>query len=222
MKLSHPATPLVAPFVCFIACLAVLPKLGMPPRAELAVWLLSGFAVLALLWRRIPDLRLHSAWLSVLFGVAVFVLWIAPDALMPGWRSHWLFTNPLAGTAQTSLPEAALSDPVALSLRVARAVLLVPIVEELFWRGWLIRWIENPDFERVPLGSFQPRAFWTTAALFALEHGTYWDVGFVAGAAYNAWIVRTKSLGDLIVAHAVTNACLSAYVLLTGRFEYWL
>jgi hypothetical protein len=35
-------------------------------------------------------------------------------------------------------------------------------------------------------------------------------------------MVRTRNLGDLILAHAVTNACLCAWVLATGRFEYWL
>ena len=61
----------------------------------------------------------------------------------------------------------------------------------------------------------------TTALLFASEHGAMWDVGLAAGLLYNFWMRRTRSLGDLILAHAVTNACLSAYVLSRGRWEYW-
>jgi membrane protease YdiL (CAAX protease family) len=57
--------------------------------------------------------------------------------------------------------------------------------------------------------------------LFVSEHGELWDVGLAAGLAYNWWMRRTRSLGDLILAHAVTNACLSAYVLTSGRWEYW-
>jgi membrane protease YdiL (CAAX protease family) len=71
------------------------------------------------------------------------------------------------------------------------------------------------------LGSWHARAFWITAVLFALEHGVYWDVGLLAGIVYNAWMVRTKNLGDLILAHTVTNACLCAWIVATGRFEYW-
>ena len=62
------------------------------------------------------------------------------------------------------------------------------------------------------MGTWSAQAFWIVALLFASEHGPYWDVGLAAGALYNWWMLRTRSLGDLIVAHAVTNACLSAYV----------
>ena len=60
------------------------------------------------------------------------------------------------------------------------------------------------------------------ALLFAAEHGPYWDVGLAAGVIFNLWMVRTKSLGDLILAHAVSNACLGAYVIAAGKWEYWL
>jgi len=56
-------------------------------------------------------------------------------------------------------------------------------------------------------------SFWVTAALFAAEHGPYWDVGLLAGILYNWWMVRTGRLADCIVAHAVTNGLLAARVL---------
>jgi len=77
-------------------------------------------------------------------------------------------------------------------------------------------------FYELPLGYYAAQAFWVSALLFASEHGIYWDVGLAAGLAYNWWMVRTRSLADCILAHAVTNACLAAYVLLAGRWEYWL
>jgi uncharacterized protein len=106
--------------------------------------------------------------------------------------------------------------------RILRAVVLVPIIEELFWRGWLMRWLIHPRFETVKLGAFRPLSFGVTAILFASEHGPYWDVGLVTGILYNWWMVRTKTLGDCILAHAVTNACLCGYVVATHRWEYWL
>jgi CAAX prenyl protease-like protein len=77
------------------------------------------------------------------------------------------------------------------------------------------------DFRLVPLGQYSRAAFLLTAVLFASEHGSLWDVGLVAGLLYNWWMDRTRSLGDLILAHGVTNACLSIYVLMEGRWEYW-
>ncbi len=101
-------------------------------------------------------------------------------------------------------------------------MLLIPIVEELFWRAWLMRWLINPHFQKVPLGTYTATAFWFTAILFASEHGAYWDVGLAAGIIYNWWMVRTRSLADCILAHAVTNGALAGYVLLAGKWEYWL
>jgi len=166
--------------------------------------------------------RLRGAWSSVGLGIAVFLIWIAPDLLFPGYRHHWLFENSVLGYARASLPESARSVRAVVTLRVIRAVLVVPVVEELFWRAWLMRWLISPHFNDVPLGAYKASAFWICAILFASEHGSYWDVGLAAGILYNWWVVRTRSLGDLILAHAVTNACLSAYVILAGKWEYWL
>ena len=73
-----------------------------------------------------------------------------------------------------------------------------------------------------PLGTYSASAMWISAILFASEHGPYWEVGLIAGLLYNFWMVKTKSLGDCIFAHAVTNGVLSLFVIATGRWEYWL
>jgi CAAX prenyl protease-like protein len=168
------------------------------------------------------DFRVRNWTGSLLLGVGVFALWIAPDRLFPGYRHFWLFENPVMGRLETSLPAAARAQTAVLWLRGFRAVAIVPIVEELFWRAWLMRWLIAADFESLPLGTWSARAFWIVAVLFASEHGPYWDVGLAAGVLYNWWMLRSRSLGDLVAAHAVTNACLSAYVVWSGRWEYWL
>ncbi|MBM3791630.1 MAG: CAAX prenyl protease-related protein, partial [Acidobacteria bacterium] len=114
------------------------------------------------------------------------------------------------------------ADPVFLIFRIAGTSVLVPIIEELFWRGWLMRYLIVADFRRVPLGTYSALSFWVTALLFASEHGPYWDVGLMAGVAYNWWMVRSGNLADCILAHAVTNACLAAYVVIGGAWQYWL
>ena len=119
------------------------------------------------------------------------------------------------------MSDSALHNPWVLAWRTARAALIVPVVEELFWRAWLMRWIINPHFERVPLGAYSIAAFWITALLFASEHGSYWDVGLLTGIVYNLWIVRTKSVADCILMHAVTNVVLSFYVIASGHWQYW-
>jgi CAAX prenyl protease-like protein len=171
--------------------------------------------------REVHDFRV-SSWLgSVALGVAVFVVWIGPDVLWPGYRNHWLFQNSITGELTSSIPEGVRGNALVLIFRAIRAVILVPIIEELFWRAWVMRWIINTDFRKVPLGAYTAASFWITALLFASEHGPYWEVGLLAGIAYNWWMIRTRSLGDCILAHAVTNGLLSAYVVATGKWEYW-
>ena len=179
-------------------------------------------AVLFIFSRHVIDLRSSRRLQSVLVGVGVFAIWIGPDLLFSGYRQHWLFQNSLTGFIEPSSPASVLTSPLVLWARIIRAVVLVPIIEELFWRAWLMRWLIAPRFEKVALGTYSAAAFWTTAVLFASEHGPYWDVGLAAGIIYNWWMVRTRSLGDCIVAHAVTNACLCAYVVATSHWEYWL
>ena len=85
-----------------------------------------------------------------------------------------------------------------------------------------MRWLVDKKFQWVALGTYSPLAFWTVAVLFASEHGPYWEVGLFAGIIYNWWMIRTKSLADCIVAHAVTNGMLSIYILAAGQWQYWL
>lgn len=218
----HPSLPYVAPFAAFMLLLAVGPRLPLGLRTEAVLRVGLVTLVLLVCSRQVISLRVRHWATSAALGVGIFALWIAPDVLLPEFRSSWLFTNGFTGRIEGTLPEAARNDGIVLALRFARAAILVPIVEELFWRAWLPRWIDHrDDFREVPLGRFTTASFLLTAMLFASEHGAMWDVGLAAGLLYNFWMRRTRSLGDLILAHAVTNACLSVYVLTRGRWEYW-
>ena len=220
--LRHPATPYIAPFALFMAFLAV--EKYLPGGA--AVWypirILVVCVVLFTVSRQLVSWRACNWAGSIGIGVAVFLIWIAPDVLFPGYRQHWLFQNSITGQLRT-LAEPLRHDVVFLIIRTFGCAVAVPMLEEIFWRGWVARWlIDSEDFTKVALGAFTPASFLIGSVLFASEHGPYWEVGLLAGLIYNAWMVRTKSLADCIVAHAVTNGLLSAYVLKTGTWEYWM
>lgn len=216
------ATPWVAPFALFMVLLATLAPLGIPQPWNAMLWIVVLVVVLTAFSRGVIELVPKHLLMSTAIGIGVFMFWIAPDALWPGYRSHWLFSNAVVGVPASGLDAAGRQDAVTLALRAARAVLLVPIVEELFWRGWLPRAVDSfDDFRLRPLGSYTTLSFWATALLFASEHGSYWDVGLLCGIVYNVWMARTRSIADLIWTHAVTNACLSAYVVFANKWEYW-
>jgi uncharacterized protein len=211
----------VLPFAVFLGFLALQKYFPLPASVEFAVRdvLLAG--VLFGFSRNVLALKPARAIETVLLGVAVFVIWVGPDLLFPTYRQGWLFQNSVLGKLTVTIPGSVLLSPWVLWPRILQAVVFVPMLEELFWRGWLMRWLISPKFESVPLGAYQAGAFWITAALFASEHGPYWDVGLIAGVAYNWWMIRTRSLADCILAHSVTNGCLCWYVVATHRWEYW-
>ncbi|MDQ6612768.1 MAG: CAAX prenyl protease-related protein [Gemmatimonadota bacterium] len=220
---KYPSLAWIGPFAVFMLWLAIGPALPLAQPWESIVRVGVLAAAIALFSSSIlRTLRVQHLAGSVVLGLAVCALWVAPDLAFPGWRSHWLFQNSITGTLKNSIAPADLANPLVMSLRFARAALLVPILEELFWRGWLPRWIVNNDWEKVPLGTYNRAAFLITAVLFASEHGPYWEVGLLCGLIYNWWMLRTKSLGDVMLVHAVTNAALSIFVLVTKRWEYWM
>jgi CAAX prenyl protease-like protein len=196
------------------SALSVPPQVGYPVRVALTL------AVLLLVSRRNLELRLARPVASIGIGLGVFAVWIGPDALF-GYRHYWLFENAITGVVGVALPADLQRSAAFLLTRAAGSTLLVPVIEELFWRGWLMRWLIDHNFQSVPLGAYLPSAFWITAVLFAAEHGPYWEVGLAAGVVYNWWMIRTKSLADCILAHAVTNGALAIYVVAAGAWRYW-
>ncbi len=212
----------VAPFLVFLGVLAIERAFGVPASLAYTVRFVTTLAAVFVFSRGFIPWRPSRPLLSAALGAAVFFLWIGPDLWFgPAYRHSWLFENPLTGFAASSLAHAVQQNGF-LALRITSATLLVPVVEELFWRGWVMRWLIQGEFLKVPIGRYTPSSFWITAVLFASEHGPYWEVGLIAGILYNAWVVRTRNLADCILAHAVTNGMLAAYVVIRGQWQYWL
>lgn len=219
----YPVLPWIGPFAVFMLLLVAAPymPLEQPWESIVRVGILIA-ALIAFSGKLIASFRVQHWFGSIALGLAVCAMWVAPDLLVPGWRNHWLFQNSITGTITNSITAADLADPLVVTLRMVRATLLVPILEELFWRGWLSRWVVNANWQTVPLGKYTTMAFVATAVLFAMEHGPYWEVGLACGLIYNWWFWKTKSLGDIVLVHAVTNGALSAFVFVTGKYEYWM
>jgi len=165
-------------------------------------------------WREIrPETR--ALLPAVLVGLAVFVEWILIDAWIP---------YPHLGSRRAFNPFAAIQDEplrlLFLAVRFYVLVLMVPVMEEIFWRSFLLRYLTSSDFASLPVGAFSWAAFAVTAGGFALVHSE-WLVALVCGVAYGLLLRQTKSLFACIVAHSVTNLALGIYVLLAHDWKYW-
>ena len=211
--------PYVAPFLCF----ALFTYAGAAQPAAAHYWYAAKTVVvgvmLLLLAPRLPELSWRGPaadWvIAVVAGVAVLVVWVAPEQLL----------------APLNIGDAAGFDPYAFGLppgatwgviavRIAGAALVVPVMEELFWRAFLMRYMVQSDFLAVDLGAFRPFAFFTVAVAFGFEHHR-WLVGIVAGLVYGGLLVWRRRLLPCIVAHAVTNFGLGLYVVATRNWTFW-
>jgi len=176
-------------------------------------------AVIAALWyyRAIyTELTIRPNWywaglVAPVLGVVVFVLWINLDA---GWMSLG------GGDGYDPRDTAGNFDWPLVLTRLAGAALVVPLMEELFWRSFILRWIQEQNFLQLAPLQIGLRAILISSLLFGLEH-SLWLAGIVAGLAY-AWIYRASgTLWAPIIAHAVTNLVLGLWVLNTGQWQFW-
>ena len=211
--MKSPAWPFVAPFFLFMAILVVE---GYWPDGHYLIYPFKTLAVAAVIlasWRSLPSLRPVAPGLSVLVGVVGVVLWIGLDP--------WLvrYDQPLVGR-DPFLLYPPIEAWALYGFRVLGIALCVPLMEELFWRGFLMRWLIVENFTTVPLGTYRPLSFWLTTACFASVHGPEWPLAVVVGILYGAWFVRTKSLGSIMLAHGVTNFLLVIYCLFRNDWHF--
>jgi uncharacterized protein len=156
--------------------------------------------------------RPFVAMVSLLAGMMVFILWVNMDFPIA------TIGKPL-GFNPTLFQDQAIRICM-IAARLSGAVLVVPLMEELFWRSFLIRYIVDQEFSKVPLGFFTWPSFLITAILFGLEHNLFL-AGIMAGIVYNLLLYYTRSIAHCVAAHAITNLALGIYVLQTGNWHFW-
>jgi CAAX prenyl protease-like protein len=147
-----------------------------------------------------------------LAGAAVAAIWIALEPFASGGGS----VNPIAAGLGALPPVAAAAW---LAFRLAGYVLLIPLAEELAFRGYLMRWLISSDFESVPLGKFTWLSLVGSSVAFGVLHQERWLAGSLAGLAYALVLCRSGSFSDCVLAHATTNGLLAIYVLATGQWS---
>lgn len=207
--LQSPLFRYIAPFAALL--LFSFPQ-GMVDVS--ALWLAYSVKILAVAVLIIALFRGHWQeinggfdWRAVGVGLGVLVLWIG--------NYHLLYdaTDP-ATPYDTSFHY--------FVVRALGSSLVIPLVEELFFRSFFMRYLVQNNFLSVQLGRYTAFSFWGTAVFFALMHPAWqWGAALAAGAAYGAYLVKTKNLVGCIVAHATTNAGIALYVFLTGEWALW-
>ncbi|MCG3149069.1 MAG: hypothetical protein PCFJNLEI_02527 [Verrucomicrobiae bacterium] len=223
---TRPWLPYVLPMAIYMGFLLI-----QTPGNLLWIYPLKTVAVAAALWwfrREYSELVPRLSWLAVTVGLVAIAIWIFGDPYYPKIGellfatemklSQWLNWPP--PVADTTPP----FDPTGrywfIVFRIIGAVVVVPLMEELFWRAFLIRWLVSEDFRSVPVGTYTWTSFAFTTVLFGLEHDQ-WLAGLFCGALYNWLLYRTRSVWACVIAHAVSNAALAGWVLARGDWKFW-
>ena len=158
---------------------------------------------------------LHRPMLVVAIALFVFLLWIAPQQFLhlsarrEGFDPDIWATNPLFYWS-------------TLVLRFLRLVIVVPLIEEIFWRGFLLRYLISEDFASVRFGTFSWFSFFVVTIGFALSHSMAdWPAAIATGALYNLVAYRTRSLLSCVATHSLTNLALGFWILSTRQWGFW-
>ena len=190
----------IVPFIVFMVSGLVVqaffadPALGYPLQAAALALALLYFrdAFTTLEWRFDP--------VALGAGALIGLLWIvtAPDPA-PG-----------ADAAIAGLGGAALAAWAVC--RILGTAVLVPVVEEAFFRGYVLT--------RLDSGTWASRvaAVAVSSALFALLHGRIVAAG-AAGVVFALVMLRRGRLADAILAHGLANALIAAVALWRGAWS---
>ena len=224
LSMSRAGCVRAAPFLLFMALLGLRGALAAMPGADIdarwvyAVSVASVGALLIALRREYGELA-RAAWptpaetaLAVAAGLIVFALWIHLDAPWMTLGQPAASFAPVDAAGRLDLP--------LIAVRWIGATLLVPLMEELFWRSLLMRWLHDLPFTAVDPRRVGLRAVLLSTLAFMLAH-VLWLAAIAAGLAY-AWLYRrTGKLWCAVIAHAVTNGALGAWVVATRNWSFW-
>jgi len=208
----NPSLPFLLPF---LAILAAGMLLGATSSGFEWLYVLRVAIAASVLWYfrdRYHTLDWRVGWPSAALGVLAFLVWIGLEPLV---------ASPHAGEPLQLAQASQWARTAWLAVRVLGAVITVPIAEELAFRGFLLRRLSSADFDSVSWRAFAWAPFVISSVAFGLLHGERWLAGIVAGMIYAAAMLRKGRIGEAVAAHAITNALLAAYVLLTGSWQLW-
>jgi CAAX prenyl protease-like protein len=189
-------------------------------------------ALLIFFWKQYDFRPVRGLGIAVLAAVIGIAIWILPGHLYVSQEmeagtfwSYFGFAERKEGFNPSFIEDHSLFWYwMAVVFRFLRMVVVVALIEEIFWRGFLMRFLLRMDgnYWKVPFGQFHWLTLVVVTGLFVGIHGP--DDRFAAliyGLLTYAVAVRTKSLAACVVMHATANLLLGIYTMSTGQWGYW-
>jgi hypothetical protein len=213
---ASPLMARVAPFVIFLGLTFCQGQFGAASaywfylaKTLVAVWLILEMRPL------VSEMRWAISWEAVVVGIGVFVMWVGLDPFYPKFMKNPVIWNPHVQFGENSM-----LAWLMIATRILGSTLVVPPLEEVFYRSCLYRYLAKPEFLSVPLNRFLPFPFFVTAIVFGFSH-FQWLAGILCGLTYQGLVLRKNRLGDAMTAHAITNFLLGVWVVWRGAWQFW-
>jgi CAAX prenyl protease-like protein len=213
---TSPVLSRVVPFATFAALTLLQGRFGDDSQ----YWIYSlktaiGAWLIWLVRPYVEEMRWKFSWEAMAVGAAVFAAWVGLDGLYPVFVER-------PGTFDPNRAYGAGSAPARIYIcaRILGSSLVVPVLEEVFYRSFLYRFLIQAQFLQIPLGRFNMRAFLVAGVAFGVGHYE-WLPGILCAFAYQSLVCRKDRLGDAITAHAITNLLLALWVVFRPAYQFW-
>jgi CAAX prenyl protease-like protein len=150
--------------------------------------------------------------------VLVFAIWVGLDPYYP--KSSLLFKTGTPWNPFKVFGEQSMAGWFFVGVRTFGSAIIVPPIEEAFYRSFLYRYMVRTDFTTMSLGQFHGLSLVVTSLLFGLVH-YQWLAGVLCGLAFQGLVLHKKRLGDAMLAHAITNFLLGIWIVWKGAWQFW-
>ncbi|HEY7375289.1 MAG TPA: exosortase E/protease, VPEID-CTERM system [Polyangia bacterium] len=209
-RFTNPVAPYLVPFIALVAAGMLSRALSSTTHEPLALLRpLAGALALAVYARFHRRIAVWPSWFAVPAGLFVAGIWVVMEAI----------ANP---AAPTRAPTGLLGSGAAwMAIRGVAATSLVPVIEELAFRGFLARRLSSRDFERLSPRRMTLLGIVGAALAFGLLHRRP-VAGTLAGLCYAVVYRHRGKLADAIVAHATTNAVLLVVAWALQWWDLWM
>jgi CAAX prenyl protease-like protein len=213
---SSPILARIAPFAVFALLTLLQGRLGETSQYWIyALKTAIGGFLIFLVYPYVKEMRWKISWEAVVIGVAVFAAWVGLDGHYPmlADREGGFDPNHTYGAGNALAL-------IFIAIRILGSSMVVPMIEEVFYRSFLYRYIIDSDFLKIPLSRFEWKAFLFAGVVFGISHYE-WLPGILCAFAYQGLACRKDRLGDAICAHAITNLLLGLWVIARGAYHFW-
>ena len=214
--IGSPLLVRVIPFAAFAALTMIQGQFGEAGQYWIyALKTIIGACLLWLVRSHVKEMKWNFSWEAAVVGVAVFLLWVGLDGFYPILAARTGNFNPAKTYGTGSVAATAF-----IAVRIIGSSIVVPPLEEIFYRSFIYRYLIKSDFLSIPLGHLNWWAFLLAGVIFGIGHYE-WLPGILCAFAYQGLVCRKDRLGDAITAHAITNFLLALWVITHQAYQFW-